>query len=61
MALKCIIENKTWMPVMWSHVSTIKLSSGFREVAEKVMRARVYITMFEEVSKMGEALRTDFS
>ena len=53
--------NKTWMPVLWSHVSTLKPGTSFKEAAENVMRVQVYATMFEEVSKMREALHTGFS
>ena len=61
MAMKCITEKDTWMPILWNHVSTLKLGAGFKEAAENAMRTRIYGTMFDEVSKMGEALRTGFN
>lgn len=61
LVLKCITENDMWMPVLWSHVGALKPGAAFKEAAENVMRARVYATMFEDVSKMGEALRNGFN
>jgi len=33
---------------------------GVKEAAKTIMRARVYATIFKDVSKMEDALRSDF-
>jgi len=60
MALKSITKNDTWMPILWSYVASLKPRATFKEATETVMRAQVYATMFEDVSKMGDALRSGF-
>ena len=32
MALKCIIENDMWMPILWNHVGTLKTAQALKRL-----------------------------
>lgn len=61
MALKHIIDNDAWAEALWQPAMALKPGEGFRAAAEGLMRARVYATLFEDIAKMGESLRTGFN
>lgn len=61
LALQCITETDAWAEALWQPVMALKPGEGFLVQAEGIMRARVYATLFDDVAKMGESLRSGFN
>ena len=61
LALQCITENDAWAEALWQPVMALKPGEGFFAQAEGITRARVHATLFDNVAKMGESLRSGFN